>query len=60
MERRPLGGKSVGQNIKKSRRTVFRFGSFAVVQGNISPLSSRSVLESCVLPILNIGQRTGQ
>ena len=45
----------VEENIKKSRRAFFHFGSIGAFQGDISPLSSRSVLESCVMPTLLYG-----
>ena len=47
--------RGVEENIKKSRRAFFHFGSIGTFQGDISPLSSRSVLESCVMPILLYG-----
>ena len=47
--------KSIEENIQKARRAFFHFGSIGVFQGDISPLSSRSVLESCVMPVLLYG-----
>ena len=47
--------KSIENNINKSRRAFFHFGSIGVFQGDISPISSRSVLEMCVMPILLYG-----
>ena len=50
-----LAKKSVDENIQKARRAFFHYGSIGVFQGDISPLSSRSVLESCVMPVLMYG-----
>ena len=47
--------RSVEENIKKARRAFFHFGSIGVFQGDISPLSSREVMESCVMPVLLYG-----
>ena len=41
-----------------SCRTFFHYGSIGVFQGDISPLSSRSVLECCEMPILMFGSDT--
>ena len=46
---------SVDENIKKARRTFFHYGSIGVFQGDICPLSSKSVLECCVIPVLLYG-----
>ena len=45
----------IKENIKKSRCAFFHFGSIGAFQVDISPLSSRSVLESCVMPVLLYG-----
>ena len=47
--------KSVDENIKKARRCFFHYGSIGAFQGDICPLSSRSILESCVMPVLLYG-----
>ena len=47
--------KSIEDNIKKSRRAFFPFGSIGLFQGDISPISSRSALVLCVMPILLYG-----
>ena len=49
---------SVEENIKKSRRAFFHYGSIGVFQGDISPISFRSVLELCVMPILLYGSES--
>ena len=43
--------RSVEENIKKARRAFFHFGSIGAFQGDISPLSSREVIETCVMPV---------
>ena len=51
-----LATKSVVENIKKARRAFFfHYGSIGVFQGDICPLSSKSVLECCVIPVLLYG-----
>ena len=47
--------RSVEENIQKARRAFFHYGSIGVFQGDISPLSSREVIESCVMPVLLYG-----
>ena len=41
----------IEHNITKARRYFFAYGSIGAYQGNISPLSCRSVIETCVMPI---------
>ena len=36
----------------KARKSFFAYGSMGVFQGDLSPLSGRSVVETCILPIL--------
>ena len=50
-----LATRSVDENIKKARRAFFHYGSIGVFQGDICPLSSKSVLECCVIPVLLYG-----
>ena len=50
-----LATKSVDENIAKARRAFFHYGSIGVFQGELSPLSSRSVIETCVMPVLLFG-----
>lgn len=54
-----MATKSVEENIAKARHTFFHYGSIGVFLGDISPLLSRSVLESCVMPISLLGMRIG-
>ena len=46
---------AVEENIKKAWRAFFHYGSISVFQGDLSPLSCRSVLEICVMPVLLYG-----
>jgi len=50
-----LATRCVDENIKKARRAFFNFGSIGVFQGSLNPLSSASVIETCVMPILLYG-----
>ena len=45
----------IQERIQKSRRAFFEFGSVFAFQGNLSPLSSSSIYQLCVLPILLYG-----
>ena len=47
--------RSIEENVQRARRAFFHFGSIGVFQGDISPLSSREVIESCVMPVLLYG-----
>ena len=38
-------------NILIARKSLFAYGSMGLFQGDLSPLSSRSVVEACILPI---------
>ena len=46
--------RAVEEDIKKAR-SFFHFGAIGVFQGDLSPLSSRAVVESCVMPVLLYG-----
>ena len=43
------------EGIKKARRSFFDYGTIGVFQGGLSPLSSRAVVENCVMPVLLYG-----
>ena len=43
------------ENIRKAHCAFFHFGSIGVFQGDISPMSSKEVIESCVMPVLFYG-----
>ena len=42
-------------NIGKARRSFFLHGSIGAFQGDLNPLSTRSIIETCVLPVLLSG-----
>ena len=50
-----LATRSVDENMRKARSAFFHHGSIGVFQGDICPLSSKSVLECCVMPVLLYG-----
>ena len=50
-----MATRCVHENIKKARRCFFHFGSIGAFQGDISPLSSRFVIDLCVIPVLLFG-----
>ena len=45
----------IEHNVTKARKAFFAYGSEGAFQGAISPLSCRSLVETCVLPILLYG-----
>ena len=47
--------RSVEENIKKARRSFFHYGALGAFQGDLNPLSTGSVLETCVIPVLMYG-----
>ena len=47
--------KSIAENICKARKAFFSFGSIGVFHGNLNPLSSNSVIETCVMSVLLFG-----
>ena len=42
----------VEYNCDKARRAFFVFGGIGGFQGALSPLSGRSIIDTCVLPVL--------
>ena len=50
--------RSVHENINKSRRAFFALGGLGAFQGELSPLSSSSIFEACITPILLYGCET--
>ena len=50
-----LATRSIAENIKKARRVFFLYGNIGAFQGDLIPLSSHSVVESCVMPVLLFG-----
>ena len=47
-----MANQAVKEGIKKARRSFFYYGIISVFQGDLSPLSSHAVVESCVMPVL--------
>ena len=47
--------KCVDENIKQARRSFFQYGNIGTFQGDLSPLSTRSFIETCVLPVRVFG-----
>ena len=45
----------IESNISKARIAFFSYGSIDAFQGDLSPLSCRSVVETCICPILFYG-----
>ncbi len=50
-----LATRAVEENISKARRAFFHCRSICAFNGDLSPLSSRQVLEMCVMPFLLYG-----
>ena len=50
--------KAITENISSTRRAFFSFGSMGVFQGHLNPLSSRSVVETCVMSVLLFGSES--
>ena len=50
--------KAITENISSARRAFFSFGSMGVFQGHLNPLSSRSVVETCVMSVLLFGSES--
>ena len=46
---------SIEHNILKARKSFFAYGSLGLFKGDLSPLSGRSMVETCILPILLYG-----
>ena len=47
--------RSVEENIRRARKFFFYYGSLGAFQGDLSPLSTRFIIETCVMPILLFG-----
>ena len=45
----------VNERIQKARAAFFANGQLGAFQGLLNPLSSRSIIESCIIPILLYG-----
>ena len=47
--------KAVHEAIKKARLAFFAFGAIGAFQGQLNPISGRSIYETCVIPVLLFG-----
>ena len=47
--------RAVDEAIKKARRAFFAFGAIGAFQGQLNPISGRSIYETCVIPSLLFG-----
>ena len=50
--------KSISTNIAKARKAFFGLGSTKAFHGDLNPLSSSNIFETCVLPVLLYGCET--
>ena len=50
-----LASKSISENIGKARHSFFLYGRIGAFQGDLNPLSTRSIIETCTLPVLLSG-----
>ena len=50
--------RAVHENISKARKAFFAFGNIGAFHGSLNPLSSRSIFETCIVPILLYGCET--
>jgi len=42
---------SIEKNIANARKAYFGFGAIGAFQGKLNPLSSKTIIEACVLPV---------
>ncbi len=49
--------RAVEEGISKARRAFFLFGRIGTFQDELNPASSKSVIETCVMPVLLYGYR---
>ena len=52
MGRDLFASKSIEENIKKARKAFFGYGSIGAFQDDLNPLSSKSIINTCVMPVL--------
>ena len=50
-----LANRSAEESIKKARGCFFHYGFLGSLQGDINPLSTKSVIDTCVMPVLLFG-----
>ena len=49
-----MASRSVAENIGKAR-SFFLYGSIGAFQGDLNPLSNKSIINTCVMPVLQSG-----
>ena len=49
---KPDGEQGCGGGHQESQKKLFHYDAIGVFQGDLSPLSSRAVVESCIMPVL--------
>ena len=50
-----FASRSNEENIKKARKAFFSYGNIGAFQGHLNPLSSKSIINTCVMPVLLFG-----
>ena len=50
--------RAVHENVSKARKAFFALGNIGAFHGSLNPLSSRSIFETCIVPILLYGCET--
>ena len=50
-----MASQSVEENIRRACNSFFHYGSLDAFQEDLSPLSTRFVTETCILPVLLFG-----
>ena len=50
-----FASKLIEENIKKARKAFFSYGSIGAFQGDLNPLSSKSIINTCMMPVLLFG-----
>ena len=53
----PLCLQSSGRSHQKARRAFFAFGAMGAFQGQLNLVSTRSIYETCVVPVLLFGSK---
>ena len=50
-----MDSRSMEENIRRAHKCFFQYGSLGAFQDGLSPLSTRSIIETCLIPILLSG-----
>ena len=54
-----IATKSVEENIKRARKSLFHYGSIDAFHGYLNPLSTKSIIETCVCQSCYMAAKTG-